>query len=188
MGEMHVRKDCYIGVADVPGGATNVCLVATPQRADRRFRDPAALLRATLTADPLLRDRFADARFLAPPTVLGPLAVDVAPHTFAGLILAGDAAGFVDPMTGDGLRFAIHGGELAGLAALRALTGGWSGVHGWLRTERAAAFAGKYRFNRALRALVASPGAIELAAAGSRVAPAILRAVIARAGDCRDAA
>ena len=33
------------------------------------------------------------------------------------VLLAGDAAGFVDPMTGDGLRFAVEGGELAARAA-----------------------------------------------------------------------
>ena len=38
-----------------------------------------------------------------------------------GLLLAGDAAGFVDPMTGDGLRFAVRGAELAADAALAAL-------------------------------------------------------------------
>jgi hypothetical protein len=35
-----------------------------------------------------------------------------------GLLVAGDAAGFVDPMTGDGLRFAVRGGELVADAAL----------------------------------------------------------------------
>ena len=39
-------------------------------------------------------------------------------HAISGLLLAGDAAGFIDPMTGDGLRFAVRGGVLA--AARRA--------------------------------------------------------------------
>ena len=37
--------------------------------------------------------------------------------------------GFIDPMTGDGLRFAVRGGELAARAALEALEHGWAGVH-----------------------------------------------------------
>ncbi len=68
-------------------------------------------------------------------------------------MLAGDAAGFIDPMTGDGLRFAIQGGELAAAAALGALEHGWSGVHEELARARARAFAAKWRFNRALRLL-----------------------------------
>ena len=41
------------------------------------LRDPAALLLRELARDPLLRDRAAGARLVAPPVVLGPLAVDV---------------------------------------------------------------------------------------------------------------
>ena len=77
----------------------------------------------------MLRDRFAGARLVGPPVVLGPLAVEVRDTGFDGLILAGDAAGFIDPMTGDGLRFAVRGAELAACAALEALEHGWSGVH-----------------------------------------------------------
>jgi flavin-dependent dehydrogenase len=181
---MHVRRGRYIGVAQVPGGLTNVCLVKPSGPADADLRDPDALLLRELARDPMLRDRAASARLVARSVVLGPLAVDVRPEAIPGLLLAGDAAGFIDPMTGDGLRFAIAGGELAAVAALRALEHGWRGVHAELERARRKTFAGKWRFNRALRALVASPRGIGAAAVGARVAPAVLRAVIARAGDC----
>jgi flavin-dependent dehydrogenase len=183
-GEMHVRRGHYIGVAPVPGGLTNVCLVKPSGAADPDLADPSALLTRVLAADPLLRDRAADARLIAPPTVLGPLAVDVRDESIDGLLLAGDAAGFIDPITGDGLRFAIHGADLAAAAALRALEHGWSGVHAYLMAERRDAFGGKWRFNRGLRALVASPFAVSAASLGARIAPPVLKAVIARAGDC----
>ena len=142
------------------------------------------MLRRELARDPLLRDRFAGARVAGPTVVLGPLAVDVRPCTIEGLLLAGDAAGFVDPMTGDGLCFAVRGAELAAQAALAALEHGWHGVHDSLAYQRRAVFAGKWRFNRTVRALVASPQALSVAAAGARVAPAVLRRAIAYAGDC----
>jgi len=183
-GEMHVRRNCYIGVAPVPGGLTNVCLVRPSGAGDRALADPAGLLTRALAADSQLRDRFADARLVTPPVVLGPLAVESPHTTIDGLLFAGDAAGFIDPMTGDGLRFAVQGGELAAAAALRALDHGWSGVHARLAADRRRAFASKWRFNRALRALVSSAHAIDAAAVATRVAPGILRAVIARAGDC----
>ena len=168
----------------MPGGLTNVCLVKPSGPGDAALRDPALLLTRALAQEPMLRDRAADARLAAPPVVLGPLAVDVRRERIDGLLLAGDAAGFIDPMTGDGLRFAIRGGELAAAAALQALTHGWTGVHDQLEHARQRAFAGKWRFNRALRALVGSPGAVSAAALGARVAPGVLRAAIARAGDC----
>jgi menaquinone-9 beta-reductase len=184
LGEMHVRRNRYIGVAPVPGGLTNVCLVRPSGPADHALADPAALLTRELARDPMLRDRFADARLVAPPVVLGPLAVDAPRAALDGLLLAGDAAGFIDPMTGDGLRFAVHGGELAAGAALQALEHGWTGVQARLAADRRRAFAGKWRFNRAIRALVSSPRSVDAAALAARLAPGVLRAVIARAGDC----
>jgi flavin-dependent dehydrogenase len=173
-----------LGIAEVPGGVTNVCLVKPSQPADADLRNPTMLLMRTVQGDPLLRDRFADARVVSGPVVLGPLAVDTTGSPIAGLLIAGDAAGFVDPMTGDGLRFAIRGAELAAAAALEALERGWSGVHARLAARRRREFSGKQRFNRALRALVASPRAVSAAAIGARLVPAILQAVILRAGDC----
>src|SRR5205814_2077482 len=134
--------------------------------------------------DRLLRDRFAGARMATAPVVLGPLAVDSHDASVNGLLLAGDAAGFIDPMTGDGLRFAIRGAELTAAAALDALAHGWGGVHARLARARRAEFAGKWRFNRAVRSLAASPRAVGLAAAGARFAPSLLRRAMIYAGDC----
>jgi flavin-dependent dehydrogenase len=185
-GEMHIRQGRYVGVAPVPRGLVNVCLVKPFGAGKPIIGDPERLLRSELERDPWLGDRFVGARLACRPTVLGPLAVDAIPTRDppAGLLLAGDAAGFIDPMTGDGLRFAVRGGELAAEAALRALEHGWSGVHEQLRAARRREFAAKWRLNRALRAIVASPTALGAATAGARLAPAIVRALIARAGDC----
>jgi flavin-dependent dehydrogenase len=184
IGEMHIRPGRYFGVAALPGGMTRVCLVMPSGRGDGEFRDPAAMLRRELAADSMLRDRFAGARLLAPPVMLGPLAVDISPQQIDGLLLAGDAAGFVDPMTGDGLRFAIEGGELAAAAALDALNNGWTGVHARLAARRRRAFAAKCRFNRALRLLVGSPRAVRAATVAARLVPCALQTIITRAGDC----
>lgn len=183
-GEMHIRRGRYIGVAPVPGGMTNVCMVKPSAGGDVALRDPECALRLELEADPALRDRFAGARLVRPPVVLGPLAVDPTGDSVNGLLLAGDAAGFIDPMTGDGLSFALRGGALAASAALHALEHGWAGVHARLAADRRRAFAGKWRFNRALRSLVASPSGVLTAAAAARVVPGAIRAIVARAGDC----
>ena len=124
------------------------------------------------------------ARLVAPPVVLGPLAVDRAGESMQGLLLAGDAAGFVDPMTGDGLRFAVRGGEMAADAARAVLEHGWAGVQARLDAGYRREFAAKRRFNRTLRALVASPFAVRLSGAVVWAAPAVVRAIVRRAGDC----
>ena len=85
-------------------------------------------------------------------------------------------------MTGDGLRFAFRGAELAAAAAVE--SGRVSlAVARALAARREQEFRGKWRMNRALRALVASPMAVSCVAAGARVCPPIVRQLIARAGD-----
>jgi len=183
-GEMHIRRDRYIGVAPLPGGVSNVCLVRPSSPGDPNLHDPEQTLRLAIEREPLLRDRFADAPLVRPPIVLGPVATDATGGSIDGLILAGDAAGFIDPMTGDGLRFAIRGGELAAHAALQALTHGWTGVHARLAADRRREFAGKWRFNRTLRRSIASPLAMGAAEQIARVCPSLLRVLINHAGDC----
>lgn len=197
-GEMHVRHGRYIGVAPLPGGLANACLVE-PYEAGRgrgahasanpgaaAWRDPGARLRAALDADPRLAPRFAGAHRVTAPVVLGPMAVDVTSPGVPGLLLAGDAAGFIDPMTGDGLRYAFVGAELAARVAAEVLSGTLDIARApdTLAARRHAALAGKWRFNRALRRLVAVPAGISAAALVARVAPGVFASLIRYAGDC----
>jgi flavin-dependent dehydrogenase len=178
-GEMHVRHEKYIGVAAVPNGLTNACVVTADRAA---LRDPSALLLRAVGTDRELADRFARARMIGPPAVLGPLAVDCPVPGAPGLLLAGDAAGFIDPMTGDGMRFALRGGELAAEHALLALEHGGEAYIG-LQAARTREFSRKWRFNRALRSVVGSPAAVSVAAYGAALAPMLFRGLIRYAGD-----
>lgn len=179
-GEMHVRPGRYVGIAPLPAAIANVCLVVAR---DAALDDPAALLLDAIAGEPELRDRFASARMTTAPSVLGPLAVDASAAGAPGLLLAGDAAGFIDPMTGDGLRFAVRGAELAAGLALAALAGQPGEPHVRLAQLRRREFARKWRFNRALRALVDHGVSVGLAGRVARAAPWILRRTIAFAGD-----
>ena len=185
-GEMHIRCGAYIGVAPLPGGLTNVSVVidgSGPAKAGHYAKgEQQTLVRRTLDADAALRDRFAAATQASPVTVLGPLAVNARAAGCPGLLLAGDAAGFVDPMTGDGLRFALQGGELAAHAALDELATGRP-AFGRLDAERRREFSAKWRINRALRTMVGSPGAVGFAALVSSWWSAPVEYLIQLAGD-----
>ena len=180
-GEMHVRSSAYLGIAPLPGGCANACFV-TSRRSG--WRDPEGQLRHAIESDPEIRERFAGARRITSVSVLGPLAVDAPVAGSPGLLLAGDAAGFIDPMTGDGLRFAFAGARLAADTALAALDAG-DVVTAWqqLTRRRRALFAPKWRFNRTLAALVDHPAGVSMASAGARVMPALVRKLISVAGD-----
>jgi flavin-dependent dehydrogenase len=179
-GEMHVRPGYYVGVAPLPGGLANACAVTSDRR---RLREPARLLAECLRHEPELAARFASARMVGAPMVLGPLAVECSSPGTRGLLLAGDAAGFIDPMTGDGLRFALRGGELAAGEALRELASGASDAHLRLAAARHREFASKWRFNRALRQLAGSADAVRLACLATRLSSWPISRAIRYAGD-----
>jgi flavin-dependent dehydrogenase len=187
-GEMHIREHEYIGIAPLGDDAANVCIVREvgrgfgPRRAGRDGPPYDAIVAGAICGDPQVRERFVHARRVSPIVSLGPLACDASAAGCPGLLLAGDAAGFVDPMTGDGLRFALRGGELAAQAAVAELTTGRP-AHIWLGVAYRREFASKRCLNRVLRALVASPCAVTLAAALAARWEAPFRALIDLAGD-----
>ena len=62
---------------------------------------------------PHLARRLAGATRVAPIRALGPLAHRVAPPETGGVLLVGDAGGFYDPFTGEGVFTALRSAELA---------------------------------------------------------------------------
>jgi menaquinone-9 beta-reductase len=184
-GEMHIRPRHYLGIAKLPGGKVNAVAVATRAVLEGSISEPGLLLRGLIDGDPMLAPRFRQARIATKPVVLGPLAVDADKCGMPGLLLAGDAAGFIDPITGDGLRFAIRGGELAARAALMYLSGSVPDPHEWLFRARARDFSSKWRVNRIVRTLVGSPRAVRVASVAARLTPVLIRRLIDVAGDVK---
>jgi flavin-dependent dehydrogenase len=181
LGEMHIRGRKYIGVAPIAPDLCNVCVVTGRPASGRAALD---VVRTELQADPELGPRFARARFEAPVTVLGPLAVRARACGANGVLLAGDAAGFVDPMTGDGLHLAMRGALLAADEICIALQSGESNsAVRRLESARARAIGQKIRFNRVLRRLVETPAAVSAAGWAARVVPSAVRWAVRYAGD-----
>jgi menaquinone-9 beta-reductase len=99
----------------LPGGGDLVTVAVA--RGNDATADPQALLHAALET---LTET--DARFAAVipvgPVVSGPLDAGFTPERVAaaGHLLVGDAAGLVNPFTGEGLTYAVHSGLLAAQA------------------------------------------------------------------------
>ncbi len=181
VGEMHVRAGWYAGVVQVPGDRVNVCVVIDRPESGRQ---PIDLLRSHLARDPELAGRFLNREPIGPVAVLGPLAIDVSTSGVPGLFTAGDAAGFIDPMTGDGLNLAMRGALLAAEESMRVLeSGDWEGAVARLNTRRMQELGSKLRFNRFVRTMTSSTSGVHAAGLAARVAPALVRRLIIQAGD-----
>src|SRR5262249_58463072 len=138
-------------IAPVTDTLSNVCVV-TGSRPEGRT--PIDVIRRAIAADAKLAARFESVSFESRVSVLGPLAVEARAAGVAGLLLAGDAAGFVDPMTGDGLHLAMRGAALAADEILYVLEhGDPTGAPGRLAQARDRMLGSKLRFNRAVRRL-----------------------------------
>jgi len=84
------------------------------------------------------------------------------------------------------MRFALVGAELAAAVVQETLSGAISidRAHLELAARRKAAFQMKWRFNRALRSLVASPASVNAAAVTAKLLPSMFAQMIRYAGDC----
>lgn len=125
---MVVLDDAYCGLAPVPGGRLNVGMVlAGPRwRAALAQDGAAAVVERVLRAVPRASDDDVSWATRAPTdTIAGvtPLGLRVARRAGASWLLAGDAAGFLDPFTGEGLHRAVVSAELAAAAVDARLRG-----------------------------------------------------------------
>jgi 2-polyprenyl-6-methoxyphenol hydroxylase-like FAD-dependent oxidoreductase len=127
-GEMHLGPLGQVGLAPLGEGEVNLNLLLAPAaRALLRARPPATLMRAALRATPTLRARTAHARLGAIITT-GSLPQDSQAVTADGLALVGDAAGFCDPFTGEGMCLAMQGAERLVDSVVHALALPGSGI------------------------------------------------------------
>ena len=137
-----------------PTGPHRVCLAFLVEVGARGpYRD-------LLARFPPLEERFAGAPFDSPPAGAGPLARTAQARALDRLVLLGDAAGYVDAITGEGLSLALCGAIELAHALPEALAGGAqrAAFTGWERVEarRFARYATAARF---VLGLARRPGA-----------------------------
>ena len=154
-GEMHVGEEAYCGLAPVGGNLVSVGLVvalgekpageATERFFERRLAKLPGAARALRGAERV-----------GPVRGIGPMARKVGRVAGPGYLLVGDAAGFLDPFTGEGVHRALRGAELATEAVERTLRAGSDTPVGYERARRAA-FAEKERLCKIIQLLLGSP-------------------------------
>lgn len=166
VGEMHVEKDGYVGIADVGSGLTNVALVIPARAAREAATDADAMLDEWLFAHPHLAARFKGAERVEPVRATGPFASYTRRAWARGAALVGDAADFFDPFTGEGVYSALRGGELLAPFAADAISKPASADRSLAEYNRArrAEFHGKWLVERLIAGTVAVPALINHAA------------------------
>jgi flavin-dependent dehydrogenase len=162
VGEMHVARDAYVGLADVGAGITNVAAVVN-RRALPRAHGADRQLEAVLSRFPRLGRRCSTASRVGPVMAVGPFGWSTTRATGDGVALVGDAADFYDPFTGEGIFSALRGAELLVPHALQALDAGGPHARALARydRDRRATFRDKWRLERAIGAVVGRPSLLD---------------------------
>ncbi len=111
-GEIFLGADRYAILNPIGPGLTNVGLVLS-RRDFCPDADPAGFLEEMAGTLPGLAARLAFASLLGSVRRLGPLAHRANRLTAPGCLLVGDAAGFLDPFTGEGIYAGLRSAELA---------------------------------------------------------------------------
>ncbi len=118
-GELHLGSGVYGGLAHFGGGVANVCM-ALPRRL-WQHAGPQQTFDAALTSLPALADALAGARRESGFRCAGPVGFAARDAVADRVLLIGDAAGHIEPMTGEGIFLALRSAYLAAGVAADAL-------------------------------------------------------------------
>lgn len=158
LGEMHVSEDgaSYCGLAPVGGGLVVAGLVVGLD--ERPAGEPVGrYFHRRLEEMPGVARLLSGARRVGAIRGVGPLSRRVRRTDGLGFLLVGDAAGFLDPFTGEGVMRALKGAELAASAIESALRSGSPEPLGYAEGRRGA-FGEKDRLVGVVQLLLRRPG------------------------------
>lgn len=169
----------YCGLSAVEGGRVNACLLVRQDVFRRAAGQPASVERFVAW---MARQNPALGQWLAASHRMSPEWLSISQVSFApkravegDMLMAGDTAGLIAPLAGDGMSMALHGGLLAA-AWLGAFLRGDTGAVG-LRAGYARAWQGAFRrrltVGRFLQAVLLRPRWLEAGLRLVTVAPAL---------------
>lgn len=184
-GEIYVDPPDYCILNPVAPGIVNLGLVVPLAHARPYSSRLETFMQARLRQLRHVPARLAGMKAEGPVMAMGPLAYRVGEPRVGGVLLAGDAAGFYDPFTGEGLYTALRSAELLADVAHPALTTGdvSAGALAPYARARRAAFTDKARMTQVLQLIIAHRFLANTAARFLQRRPALLATLMGIIGD-----
>ena len=189
-GEMHVAHRRYVGLARLEppeiGDLCNVALVVDERRDGHKVAGhPQDFLLAALETFPQLRGRLEHATVERRALAISRLCVRARRLSGDGLLLAGDAAGYYDPFTGEGVYRALRSAQLVAAVALPALAAGDLSAAALAEYDRAhhEAFRGKRVIEAIIQSAVQIPPMMDHIATVMSHHKAMADTIVAVTGD-----
>ncbi|GGG88836.1 NAD(P)/FAD-dependent oxidoreductase [Paenibacillus radicis (ex Gao et al. 2016)] len=147
--ELYVSGDRVIGLAPIGGGQANMTVALRGRKAmEGAAAGKSAYMMSEARQWEALKERFHHAEIEGEVLACGPFERIVRSAALEGMVLVGDAAGYYDPMTGQGIYRALRSAELAAPALMDALQTGSHRSLQWYNRQRLTEFAGSLRLQK----------------------------------------
>ncbi len=188
-GQMHVGTEGYCGVAPLPEGRLNVAMVVKADAVRSSGLRASDFFERWISQAPALRTLLAACTRISPVRGVGPIGSRAGRVSTDGAMLVGDAAGFFDPFTGEGIYRALRGAELVSEVGRDALVRDDVSAARLARYDvlRSHAFTRKLAVTSLVQLFVQFPILMEYALPRLTARPQELQALGSVLGDCRDA-
>jgi flavin-dependent dehydrogenase len=181
-GEMHVGPGWYVGLAPVPDGQLNVGMALPMPRNGHRQSAEDRFQRA-VDGLPDVAERLRGRARLTRIRGAAPIGQRVTRAAGDGWLLIGDAAGFIDPFTGEGIYRALRSARLAA----EAIEGSPAGAAERYLAARRGAFAAKDALTWLIQGMLAAPPVLTYAVRRLASRPNLAVTLGSALGDCRPA-
>lgn len=160
--EVHFLEGAYFAACAIDGGEFTANLVLNASALPKGARNLRETFEEHVSRAPELAARLKNAQFVGEVRVCGPLATNATQCTGPGAALVGDACGFVDPLTGEGIFIAMRGASLLADSLMEALAHPEREAQALARYERQRrkAFGSRYKLARLLQRGIRHPALI----------------------------
>ena len=109
---LHNFSGGYCGIAPVEDEVTNLCYLTNRDNL-RRFGDIAEMESQVLYKNPMLKEIFTTSSFIfKKPEVINEISFETKRPVENHILMAGDAAGMITPVCGNGMAIAIHSAKI----------------------------------------------------------------------------
>ncbi|MBZ5535919.1 MAG: NAD(P)/FAD-dependent oxidoreductase [Acidobacteriia bacterium] len=151
--ELHFFQAGYCGLNRIEGGEINLCALVEEEFATRFARSWEALIEAAAGQNPHLDNRIRAMRRSSEFLVTSPVIFQKRERILRDIFMVGDAAGFLDPFSGDGISTAVRSATLASRCIDDVMRGNVSNERTMKNYDRAyqSEFGRRFLFSRIIR-------------------------------------